>query len=150
MGFDLSLYFSRLRTRNLGRVIVYVPVATTTMDVNARYASPVNTPHPCLTLIYSVSATRSLHVMERSSLLGARFMEKVCLLVFSPILYSCANTGNFQVEEGTSSCLLSELRCSPSRLQFRSLRRWRKLPLFCSTSLRSHWWTLSEGSVVWT
>uniref|UniRef100_A0A183FEI4 BPL/LPL catalytic domain-containing protein n=1 Tax=Heligmosomoides polygyrus TaxID=6339 RepID=A0A183FEI4_HELPZ len=43
VGFDLSLYFSRLRTRNLGRVIVYVPVATTTMDVNASFCDAIPT-----------------------------------------------------------------------------------------------------------
>uniref|UniRef100_A0A158PAA7 Dynein light intermediate chain n=1 Tax=Angiostrongylus cantonensis TaxID=6313 RepID=A0A158PAA7_ANGCA len=36
IGFDFLLYFTCLQTRQLGHVIVYVPVATTTMDINER------------------------------------------------------------------------------------------------------------------
>nr|CDJ96235.1 Biotin lipoate A B protein ligase domain containing protein [Haemonchus contortus] len=43
IGFDFPLYFSRLRTRNLGRVIVYIPVATTTMDINASFCDAIPT-----------------------------------------------------------------------------------------------------------
>ncbi|VDL79129.1 unnamed protein product [Nippostrongylus brasiliensis] len=41
--FNFSLYFSCLRTRNLGRIVVYVPVATTTMDVNASFCDAIPT-----------------------------------------------------------------------------------------------------------
>ncbi|KAJ1367128.1 Biotin/lipoate A/B protein ligase [Parelaphostrongylus tenuis] len=37
IGSNFSSYFARLQTRPLGHVIVYVPVATTTVDVNERY-----------------------------------------------------------------------------------------------------------------
>ncbi|KJH43369.1 putative biotin--[acetyl-CoA-carboxylase] ligase [Dictyocaulus viviparus] len=43
IGFNLSLYFSRLHTRHLGQVIVYVPVATTTMDINASLCDAIPT-----------------------------------------------------------------------------------------------------------
>ncbi|WKX97585.1 hypothetical protein Q1695_013333 [Nippostrongylus brasiliensis] len=41
--FNFSLYFSCLRTRNLGRIVVYVPVATTTMDVEASFCDAIPT-----------------------------------------------------------------------------------------------------------
>ncbi|KAL6735250.1 hypothetical protein Aduo_005709 [Ancylostoma duodenale] len=41
--FNLPLYFSRLRTRHLGRVILHIPVATTTMDVCASLCDAIPT-----------------------------------------------------------------------------------------------------------
>ncbi|VDM54190.1 unnamed protein product [Angiostrongylus costaricensis] len=43
IGFDFSLYFTRLQTRQLGHVIVYVPVATTTMDINESLCDAIPT-----------------------------------------------------------------------------------------------------------
>ncbi|KAK5975352.1 Biotin--protein ligase [Trichostrongylus colubriformis] len=43
VGFDFPVYFSRLRTRNLGRIIVYVPIATTTMDISASFCDAIPT-----------------------------------------------------------------------------------------------------------
>ncbi|RCN36359.1 putative biotin--[acetyl-CoA-carboxylase] ligase, partial [Ancylostoma caninum] len=41
--FNLPLYFSRLRTRHLGRVILHIPVATTTMNVCASLCDAIPT-----------------------------------------------------------------------------------------------------------
>ncbi|KAJ1368902.1 Biotin/lipoate A/B protein ligase [Parelaphostrongylus tenuis] len=43
--FNFSSYFARLQTRQLGHVIVYVPVATTTMDINESLCDAIPTCH---------------------------------------------------------------------------------------------------------